>query len=46
MTTLLPLVQSRIKYAEGNFGLMVLFNKTYQNALFQKLLLTMLLKQV
>lgn len=36
MTTLLPLVQSRIKYTEVNFGWMVLFNRTYQNALFKK----------
>lgn len=37
MTTVLPLVQSRIKYAEVSFGWMVLYKETSQNALFKKI---------
>lgn len=36
MTTVLPLVQSRIKYAEVHFGWMVLYDETSQNVLFKK----------
>lgn len=36
MTTVLPLVQSRIKYAEVHFVWTVLYDKTSQNALFKK----------
>lgn len=34
--TVLPLVQSRIKYTGVHFGWMVLYDKTSQNALFKK----------
>lgn len=48
MRNVLPLVQSRVKYAEVHFGWTVLYDKTSQNALFKKklLLAMMLLKRV